>query len=129
MATGWLASLVVTARRFAKPCPERSSSFFNVKHATSTASHAVDEVKRGVSEMVVDVINKIRCRNSGGDIYKYTSFTLAHPQGKVPQGDDNCLGRAAIDRTRVSRIFLLCRKETKGLLQKMEDVSGSIFKM
>ena len=31
--------------------------------------------------------------------------------------------------TRVSWIFLLCRKETKGLLEKMEDVSGSFFKM
>ena len=61
-----------------------------------------------------------------------TNIQVLHwptPQGKVPQGDDNCLGRAAMDRTRVSRIFLLCRKETKGLLQKTEDVSGSIFKM
>jgi hypothetical protein len=29
----------------------------------------------------------------------------------------------------VSRIFLLCRKETKGLSEKMEDVSGSFFKI
>ena len=36
------------------------------------------------------------------------------PQGKVPQGDDNSWGRLLW--TRVSRIFLLCRKETKGLL-------------
>ena len=26
-------------------------------------------------------------------------------------------------------MFLLCRKETNGLLQKMEDVSGSFFKI
>ncbi len=25
-------------------------------------------------------------------------------------------------------MFLLCRKETNGLLEKMEDVSGSFFK-
>ena len=49
------------------------------------------------------------------------------PQGKVPQRDDNSLGRLLW--TRVSRIFLLCRKETKGLLEEMEDVSGSFFKM
>ena len=49
------------------------------------------------------------------------------PQGKVPQGDDNSWGRLLW--TRVCRIFLLCRKETKGLLEKMEDVSGSFFKM
>ena len=49
------------------------------------------------------------------------------PQGKVPQGDVNSWGRLLW--TRVSRIFLLCRKETKGLLEKMEDVSGSVFKM
>ena len=31
--------------------------------------------------------------------------------------------------TRVSRMFLLCRKETNGLLEKMEDVSGSFSKI
>ena len=49
------------------------------------------------------------------------------PQGKVPQGDDNSWARLLW--TRVSRIFLLCRKETKGLLQKIVDVSGLFFKM
>ena len=49
------------------------------------------------------------------------------PQGKVPQVDDNSWGRLLW--TRVSRIFLLWRKETKGLLEKMEDISGSFFKM
>ena len=49
------------------------------------------------------------------------------PQGKVPQGDHNSWGRMLW--TRVSRIFLLGRKETMKLLKKMEDVSGSFFKM
>ena len=44
------------------------------------------------------------------------------PQGKVPQGDDNSWGRLLW--TRVCRTFSLCRKETKELLEKMEDVSG-----
>ena len=48
-------------------------------------------------------------------------------QGKVPQGDDDSWGWLLW--TRVSRIFFLCRKETRGLLEKMEDVSGSFFKM
>ena len=49
------------------------------------------------------------------------------PQEKVPQDGDNSWSRVLW--TRVSRIFLLCRKETKGLLEKMEDVSGSFLKM
>ena len=48
-------------------------------------------------------------------------------RGKVPQGGDNSWSRLLW--TRVSRIFLLCRKETKGLLEKIEDASGSFFKM
>ena len=80
---------------------------------------------RGAREMVLDVVNKFRCRNSGRGIYKLASFTLAH--SKVPQGDDNSWGRLLWNR--VSRIFLVCRKETKGLLEKMEDVSGSFFEM
>ena len=50
-------------------------------------------------------------------------------QGKVPraQGDDDSWGRLLW--TMVSWIFLLCRKETRGLLEKMEDVSGSFCKM
>jgi hypothetical protein len=44
-------------------------------------------------------------------------------QGKMPFCDaEACAGELW---TRVSRIFLLCRKETKGLSEKMEDVSGS----
>jgi hypothetical protein len=31
--------------------------------------------------------------------------------------------------TRVSRIFLLCRKETNRLLEKLEEISGSFFKI
>ena len=33
---------------------------------------------RGAREMVLDVVNKFRCRNSGSGIYKLTSFTLTH---------------------------------------------------
>jgi hypothetical protein len=47
-------------------------------------------------------------------------------QGKVPFCDVEACARELW--TRVSRIFLLCRKETKGLSEKMEDVSGSFFK-
>ena len=70
--------------------------------------------------------------NLGAEIVVEESINLQvlhwpTPQGKVPQGDDNSWGRLLW--TRVSRIFLLCRKETKGLLEKMEDVSGSFFKM
>ena len=39
-------------------------------------------------------------------------------------GDDSC---ARLLCTRVSRMFLLCRKETRGLLKKMAEVSGSFF--
>ena len=48
-------------------------------------------------------------------------------QGKVPFCDVEACVRELW--TRVSRIFLLCRKETKGLSEKMEDVSGSFFKI
>ena len=48
------------------------------------------------------------------------------PQGKVPQGDDNSWGRLLW--TRVSRIFLLCRKETKGLLEKIEEFQGHFLR-
>ena len=41
------------------------------------------------------------------------------------QGDDSF---CRLLSTRVSGTFLLCRKETNGLLEKMEDVSGSFFK-
>ena len=47
-------------------------------------------------------------------------------QGKVPICDVEACARELW--TRVSRIFLLCRKETKGLSEKMEDVSGSFSK-
>ena len=70
--------------------------------------------------------------NLGAEIVVEESINLQvlhwpTPQGKGPQGDDNSLGRLLW--TRVSRIFLLSRKETKRLLKKMEDVSGSFFKM
>lgn len=47
-------------------------------------------------------------------------------QEKVPAGDtESCRSEL---RTRVSLIFLLCRNETKGLTEKMEDVSGSFLR-
>ena len=46
------------------------------------------------------------------------------PHGKVPQsGGDSSWGRLLC--TRVSRMSLQCRKETRGLLEKMAKVSGS----
>ena len=33
---------------------------------------------RGAREMVLDMVNKFRCRNSGRGIHKLTSFTRAH---------------------------------------------------
>jgi hypothetical protein len=47
-------------------------------------------------------------------------------QGKVPFCDVEICARELW--TRVSRIFLLCREETKRLSEKMEDVSGSFSK-
>ena len=111
-----------SATVLAKPSSQTSSSFSNVKHATSTAWYTVDEMGRGAREIVLDVVNKFRCRSSGRGIYQLTSFALAHPQGKVPQGDDDSWGRLLW--TRVSWIFLLCRKETRRLLEKTEDVPG-----
>ena len=46
-------------------------------------------------------------------------------QQEVPVGDTwSCRSELC---TRVSRMFLLCRKDTKGLSEKMEDVSGSFL--
>ena len=49
------------------------------------------------------------------------------PNGKVPQRGDDSWGRLLC--TSVSRMFLLCRKATRGLLEKMAEVSGSFFKI
>ena len=50
------------------------------------------------------------------------------PNGIVPQsGGDSSWGRLLC--TRVSRMFLLCRKETRGLFEKMAEVSGTFFKI
>ena len=50
------------------------------------------------------------------------------PHGKVQQSSGDPWGRFAI-LYRVSRMILLCQKETKGLLEIMADVSGSFFKI
>ena len=49
------------------------------------------------------------------------------PHAKARQSGDDSWGRLLC--TRVSRVFLLCRKETRGLLVKMADVLGSFFKI
>ena len=47
-------------------------------------------------------------------------------QGKVPAGAERfCL---RVLWTKLSRMFLLRRKEIKGLSEKIEDVSGSFFR-
>ena len=48
------------------------------------------------------------------------------PQGKVPQVDDDSWGRLLW--TRFSRIFLLWRKETKGLLEKRKMFQGHFLR-
>ena len=99
LATGWFASLLVTERRsvVAKPSPQTSSSFSNVKHATSTAWYTVDEMGRSAREMVLDVVNKFRCRNSGRRIYKLASFTLAHSTRESATRWRQFLGQVAMD--------------------------------
>ena len=98
LATGWFASLLVTERRCSpNPSPQTSSSFSNVKHATSTAWYTVDEMGRGAREMVLDVVSKFRCRNSGREIYKLASFTLAHSTRESATRWRQFLGQVAMD--------------------------------
>ena len=47
-------------------------------------------------------------------------------QGKVPYGAERFSPRALW--TKLSQMFLLRRKETKGLSEKMENVSGPFFR-
>ncbi len=70
--------------------------------------------------------------NLGAEMTMEESINLqvlhwATPQGKVPLSGDDSWCRLLC--TRVSRMFLLCRKETNGLLEKIEDVSRSFFKI
>ena len=53
-------------------------------------------------------------------MYELTSFTSRHPSRERTISDDESSGRDL--RTRVSRIFFLCRKEISGLSEKTEDV-------
>ena len=67
----------------------------------------------GAREMVLDGEGRYRCRNSSGGIYELTGFALAYPTWKVPQkGGDSSWGGLLC--TRVSQMFLLCRKELGG---------------
>ena len=59
--------------------------------------------------MVLDAVNKFRCRIVVEESVNLQVLHWPTPQGKVPQGDDNSRGRLLW--TRVSRIFLLCRKD------------------
>ena len=65
-----------------KPCLQKSSSFSNIKHATSTSWDVVDEMGGGAREMVFDIILRFRCQNGGGRIYEVTSSTLTHTTRK-----------------------------------------------
>ncbi len=40
-----------------EPCPLLSSSFSNVKHATSTAAYAVNEMGGSAREVVLDIVS------------------------------------------------------------------------
>ena len=60
-----------------KPCPQSSSSFPNIKHATSTAGDAIDEMEAGARKLVLNLIIGFRCRNGGGRVYVIASFTIA----------------------------------------------------
>ncbi len=60
-----------------------SSSFSNVKHATSTAGYAVNEMGGSAREVVLDIVSGFGCRNDSGGIYKLTSFTLDYSTRSV----------------------------------------------
>ena len=64
------------------PCPYLSSSCSNVKHATSTAGHTVNEMGGSAREIVLDIVSEFGCRNDSGGIYKLTSFTLGYSTRK-----------------------------------------------
>ena len=55
---------------------------------------------------------------------KLQVFHWPTAHGKVPQNGDDSWGRLLC--TRVSRMFFPCRKETRGLLEKMVEVSETI---
>ena len=105
-----------------KPCPQSSSSFPNIKHATSTAGDAIDEMGGGARKLVLNLIIGFRCPNGGGRVYVITSFTIASLTRKrsVPMERDVSLVRELL--TRDSRIFLICRKDARGFSEKMEEV-------
>jgi hypothetical protein len=65
-----------------KLCSQTSSSFSNIKHATSTARDAVDKMGGGAHEMVLDIVIRFWCRNDGGRIYKITGFAFGNPARK-----------------------------------------------
>ena len=53
-------------------------------------------------------------------MYELTSFTSRHPSRERTISNDESSGRD--QRTRVSRIFLLCRTAISGLSEKMKGV-------
>ena len=51
------------------PSLEMSSSFSNVKHATSTAGNAINEMGGSAREVVLDIVSGFGCRNDSGGIF------------------------------------------------------------
>ncbi len=79
-------------------------------------------------EVVLDIVSGFGCRQ--WTVEESINLQVLHwatPQGKVPlSGDDFlCVGCYELG---FLECFLLCRKETNGLLEKMKDVSGSFFR-
>jgi hypothetical protein len=66
-----------------KPCPQRSSNFSSIKHATSSPWDAIDEMGGIAREMVLDMVLRFWCRNDSGRI-KSQVLHLATWQGNVP---------------------------------------------
>jgi hypothetical protein len=66
------------------------------------------------------VLFRFKCRKGSRGMYELTSFTSRHPSRERIISDDESSGRDL--RTRVSRIFLLCKTEISGLSEKMENV-------
>ena len=65
-----------------KPCPQRPSSFSNIKNATSTAWDAVGEMGGGAPEIVFDMVLRFWGRNDGSRVYNITCFAFTNPARK-----------------------------------------------
>ena len=88
--------------------------------------HLVHEMQfmrrgRGTREMVLDMVLRFSRRNGGGRIYEITGFAFGNRGRKRAILTNPEIGSYELGFTDI----LLCRKETKELLEKIEDVSGS----